>query len=124
MKEVEDRCKDASKANLKAELAAATALVGVEISPTEEQTEGYLQSLTPAGELSAFLSIRGMCLREAGRLPEAAVAFAAAARLSPQCHGYQACWPTSKRRLPGKLQAQHLPLRTLRAKRTEYIYEK
>ncbi len=61
-----------------------------EISPVEEQTEGYLQSLTPAGELSAFLSIRGMCLREAGRLPEAAKSFAAAARLSPQCHGYQA----------------------------------
>jgi hypothetical protein len=61
-----------------------------EISPTEEQTEGYLQSLTPAGELSAFLSIRGMCLREAGRLSEATDSFAAAARLSPQCHAYQA----------------------------------
>ena len=61
-----------------------------EISPTEEQSEGYLQSLTPAGELSAFLSIRGMCLREAGRLSEATDSFAAAARLSPQCHAYQA----------------------------------
>jgi hypothetical protein len=61
-----------------------------EISPAEEQSEGYLQSLTPAGELSAFLSIRGMCLREAGKLPEAAESFAAAVRLSPQCHGYQA----------------------------------
>jgi hypothetical protein len=62
----------------------------LEITPAEEQTEGYLQSLTPAAELSAFLSIRGSCLREAGRLPEAAESFAAAARLSPQCHGYQA----------------------------------
>jgi hypothetical protein len=62
----------------------------LEISPLEEQTEGYLQSLTPAGELSAFLSIRGMCLREAGRLPEATESFSAAARLSPQCHSYQA----------------------------------
>jgi len=61
-----------------------------EISPAEEQTEGYLQSLTPAGELSAFLSIRGMCLCEAGRIPEAAESFAAAARLSPQCRTYQA----------------------------------
>jgi hypothetical protein len=61
-----------------------------EISPAEEQAEGYLKSLTPAGELSAFLSIRGMCLWEAGRLPEAVKSFEAAARLSPQCHGYQA----------------------------------
>ena len=61
-----------------------------EISPEEEQTEGYLQSLTPAGELSAFLSIRAMSLREAGRLPEAVESLAAAARLSPQCHSYQA----------------------------------
>jgi hypothetical protein len=61
-----------------------------EITPVEEQTEGYLQSLTPAGELSAFLSIRGSCLREAGRLSEATESLAAAARLSPQCHGYQA----------------------------------
>jgi hypothetical protein len=62
----------------------------LEITPAEEQAEGYLKSLTPAGELSAFLSIRGMCLREAGRLSEAVESFAAAARLSPQCHGYQA----------------------------------
>jgi hypothetical protein len=62
----------------------------LETSPAEEQAEGYLKSLTPAGELSAFLSIRGMCLREAGKLREATESFAAAARLSPQCHGYQA----------------------------------
>jgi hypothetical protein len=61
-----------------------------EISSAEEQTEGYLQSLTPAGELSVFLSIRGSCLREAGRWLEATESFAAAARLSPKCHGYQA----------------------------------
>jgi hypothetical protein len=61
-----------------------------EITPAEEKEEGYLKSLTPAGELSVFLSVRGMCLREAGKLPEAAESFAAAARLSPQCHGYQA----------------------------------
>jgi hypothetical protein len=61
-----------------------------EITEAEERTEGYLQSLTPAGELSVFLSIRGMCLRETDRLPEAVESFAAAVRLSPQCHGYQA----------------------------------
>ena len=62
----------------------------LEITPAEEAAEGYLTSLTPPEELAVFLSIRGMCLREAGRLPEAADAFAAAARLAPACRGYQA----------------------------------
>jgi hypothetical protein len=61
----------------------------LEITPAEEQAEGYLKSLTPPEELAVFLSIRGMCLREAGRLPEAAEAFAAAVRLAPTCHGYR-----------------------------------
>jgi hypothetical protein len=60
-----------------------------EITRAEEQAEGYLQSLTPAGELAVFLSVRGMCLREAGRTPEAAESFAAAARLAPGCRSYQ-----------------------------------
>ena len=61
----------------------------LEVTPAEEAAEGYLKSLTPPEELAVFLSIRGMCLREAGRLPEAAEAFAAAARLAPACRGYQ-----------------------------------
>jgi len=61
----------------------------LEVSPAEEAAEGYLKSLTPPEELAVFLSIRGMCLREAGRLPEAAEAFAAAARLAPACRGYR-----------------------------------
>ncbi|MCX6925481.1 MAG: hypothetical protein NT154_20075 [Verrucomicrobia bacterium] len=61
----------------------------LEITPAEEAAEGYLKSLTPSEELAVFLSIRGMCLREAGRLPEAAEAFAAAAQFAPNCRGYQ-----------------------------------
>jgi hypothetical protein len=61
----------------------------MEVTSAEELAEGYLKSLTPPEELAVFLSIRGMCLREAGRLPEAAEAFAAAARLAPACRGYQ-----------------------------------
>ena len=61
----------------------------LEVTPAEEAAEGYLKSLTPSEELAVFLSIRGICLREAGRLPEAAEAFAAAARLAPACRGYQ-----------------------------------
>jgi regulator of sirC expression with transglutaminase-like and TPR domain len=61
----------------------------LEITPAEEVAEGYLKSLTPPEELAVFLSIRGMCLRETGRLEEAAAAFAAAVRLGPACRGYQ-----------------------------------
>jgi hypothetical protein len=61
----------------------------LEVTPEEEQAEGYLKSLTPAEELAVFLSIRGMCLKEQGRIPEAAEAFASAARLAPDCHSYR-----------------------------------
>ena len=60
----------------------------LEITAAEESAEGYLKSLAPPEELAVFLSIRGMCLREAGRMEEAASAFAAAARLAPGCRGY------------------------------------
>jgi hypothetical protein len=60
-----------------------------EISHSEEVAEGYLRSLTPAEEFAAFLSIRGMCLRQAVRLREAAEAFSAAARLAPGCCSYR-----------------------------------
>jgi hypothetical protein len=60
-----------------------------EISKEEEATEGYLKSLSPAEELAVFLSIRGMCLRESGRLAEAAESFATASRLSPGTRSYQ-----------------------------------
>jgi hypothetical protein len=60
-----------------------------EVTPDEEKAEGYLKSLTPFEEFAVFLSIRGMCLREQGRFPEAAEAFSAAARFAPSCGSYQ-----------------------------------
>jgi hypothetical protein len=60
----------------------------LELTEEEERAESYLRSLGPSEELAVFLSIRGMCLRQAGRRPEAAQAFAAAARLAPTCRGY------------------------------------
>jgi regulator of sirC expression with transglutaminase-like and TPR domain len=60
-----------------------------EITPQEEAAEGYLKSLTPAEELAVFLSIRGMCQREAGQMSRAADSFAAAARLAPGCASCQ-----------------------------------
>jgi hypothetical protein len=65
-----------------------------EVGPDEEAAQGYLRSLTAPEELAAFLSIRGMCLQDLGRLPEASAAFAAAARLAPGCQGYAAMWQT------------------------------
>jgi hypothetical protein len=59
------------------------------LTDDEAQAEGYLKSLTPPEELAVFLSIRGMCLREAGRHAEAAEAFAAAVRLAPNCRSYR-----------------------------------
>jgi len=53
------------------------------VTDEEIKSEGYLQSLTPAQELSVFLNTRAMCLREAGRLKEAITAHAAALRLEP-----------------------------------------
>lgn len=61
-----------------------------EITAAEEAAEGYLKSLSPAEELGVFLSIRGMCLREAGRTAEAAECFGAAARFAPDCAIYRA----------------------------------
>jgi hypothetical protein len=60
-----------------------------EISPAEEAAEGYLKSLTVPEELAVFLSIRGMCLREQGKLSEAEQTFAAAAQLAPGCRSYR-----------------------------------
>jgi hypothetical protein len=58
------------------------------VTEEEVRAEGYLKSLTPAEELAVFLSIRGMCLRDTGRVREATHAFAAAARLAPNCRSY------------------------------------
>jgi hypothetical protein len=60
-----------------------------EVSPAEAVEQGYLKSLTPAEELSVFLSTRGMCQRQSGRLAEAAESFAAASRLAPACRSYR-----------------------------------
>jgi hypothetical protein len=60
-----------------------------ELSEEEIEAEGYLKSLDAAGELAVFLSIRGMCLLEAGRWNEAQEAFQSASRLAPAVSGYR-----------------------------------
>lgn len=59
------------------------------VTDEEVAAEGYLKSLSPPEELAVFLSIRGLCLREAGRINEAAESFSAAARLAPNCRGHR-----------------------------------
>jgi regulator of sirC expression with transglutaminase-like and TPR domain len=77
-----------------------------EITPAEEKEEGYLKSMTRAEELAAFLSIRGMCLAEAGKTRQAAEAFAAATRLGPHCASYKRMLTTLTNALHGMAQAQ------------------
>ena len=59
------------------------------VSDEEVQTEGYLKSLTPPEELAVFLSLRGNCLKEAGRKIKAASCYAAALRLTPGWNAYR-----------------------------------
>jgi hypothetical protein len=71
-----------------------------EVTPAEEKAEGYLKSLTPTEELAVFLSIRGMCLRDLGRLREAADAFGMASRLAPDCRSYHQMFVALKSKQP------------------------
>ena len=59
------------------------------LTEDEIRADGYLKSLTPPEELAVFLSLRGQCLREAGRLSEARACYAQAARLAPNSRPYQ-----------------------------------
>jgi hypothetical protein len=59
-----------------------------ELSREAAAAEGYLKSLTPPEELAAFLAIRGLCLNAKNKPAEAQAAFAAAARLAPNCRSY------------------------------------
>lgn len=58
------------------------------VSEDEIAREHYLKSLSPAEELAVFLSLRGNCLREAGKPGDAARAYEAASRLAPDWPGY------------------------------------
>jgi hypothetical protein len=59
------------------------------VSEAEIQADGYLKSLTAVEELALFLSLRGHCLKEAGRMPEAVAAYAEAVRLAPASRPYR-----------------------------------
>jgi hypothetical protein len=60
-----------------------------EVTEEEIREDGYLKSLTPPEELALFLSLRGNCLKEAGRIPEATASYEQAVRLAPQARPYR-----------------------------------
>ena len=57
------------------------------VTEEEIKTDGYLKSLTPAEALAVFLSLRGHCLREAGRTQEAASAVPGRCEAGPVVQG-------------------------------------
>jgi tetratricopeptide (TPR) repeat protein len=60
------------------------------VTDAEIRTEGFLKSLNAAEELAVFLSLRGNCLKQAGRLKEAAECYAKASQLAPTWNAYRA----------------------------------
>lgn len=98
------------------------------VTEQEIKAEGYLQSLTPAQELSVFMTIRAMCLREAGRLKEAMVAHAAALKLEPNWRSNQFLLADAEQRLSGISSTvflqQPMPQFQNHEEETEYIYQR
>jgi regulator of sirC expression with transglutaminase-like and TPR domain len=68
------------------------------ITEQEIKEQDYLKSLSTREELSVFLSIRGSCLTDAGRLAEASASFDAAYRCAPNWKGNQVMLAEAQRR--------------------------
>ncbi len=76
------------------------------ITEQEIKEQDYLKSLSSREELSVFLSIRGACLTEAGRLAEATASFEAAYHFAPNWVGNQVMLAEAQRRQQGLLSGQ------------------
>jgi hypothetical protein len=59
------------------------------VTEQEIQADGYLKSLTPVEELALFLSLRGHCLKAAGRMSDAIASYTEAVRLAPDARPYR-----------------------------------
>jgi hypothetical protein len=81
------------------------------VSEQEIKEQDYLKSLSAPEELSVFLSIRGACLTEAGRLAEATASLEAAYRLAPNWIGNQVMLAEAQRRQQGLPTTQMVLLR-------------
>lgn len=76
------------------------------VSDEEIRAEGYLKSMTAAEELSVFLSIRGQCLQEAGKLKGAITAYAAALKFAPNWRGNRISLANAERQYAKKSSAE------------------
>ena len=82
----------------------------VPISTEVVQEFGYLKSMTPAQELTTFLSMRGMCLLGMGQVTEAIAMHEAASRFSPESRLQQLVTAQVKERCaPGRDTPVFLP---------------
>jgi hypothetical protein len=83
-----------------------------EVTQEEIRTDGFLKSLTAAEELALFLSLRGHCLKDAGRLNEAITAYTDASRLAPESRAYQVLLADGRARLnpPANHQIGYRPM--------------
>jgi len=68
------------------------------ITEQEIKEQDHLKSLSTREELSVFLSVRGLCLTEAGRLAEATASFEAAYRFAPNWKGNQVMLAEARQR--------------------------
>jgi hypothetical protein len=71
------------------------------LTAQEIREQDYLKSLSSREELSVFLSIRGACLTDAGRLADATAALEAAYRLAPNWTGNQVMLAEARQRQQG-----------------------
>ena len=72
------------------------------VTDEEIQADGYLKSLTAVEELALFLSLRGHCLKEAGRMPEAIACYAEAVRLAPDSRPYRLLLADARQQTPDR----------------------
>ncbi len=82
------------------------------VSDEEIRTEGYLKSMTAPEELAVFLSLRGNCMKEAGRISEAITCYAQAARLAPNTRGYRLLLAAPEKSLASNAPVQQVSLLT------------
>jgi hypothetical protein len=81
------------------------------VTDEEIKAEGYLKSLTPAEELAVFLSIRGQCLMEAGRIAEASASYADAMLLAPASRGYHLLLEDAQQKLQLLSRSNDMPFK-------------
>jgi hypothetical protein len=79
------------------------------VSEEEIHADGYLKSLGPAEEVALFLTLRGHCLMEAGRVSDAIASYTRAVRLAPDSRPYRLLLAAAQEAPNGSSAAGRLP---------------